>query len=190
MSLRSMLLALLALSSAGCELALGLGSYRPADAGSPPGDGGGGEIMLTIDDLLGGDVEVTLGSGGTFTCTPTDPCGPLLVASGDAIDLRATGDAAHAFAAWTGACAAAPSSLCRLTAGATDLRVGVVFDVRQHLVSLTRSGAGRGLVRTLDDVHRCDDVACETFRVPHGTTLALSAEPDVGSTFQRWTVAG
>lgn len=134
---------------------------------------------------LGPTLSVTVSGEGTGTVT-SDPhgivCGDgcAMLADGP-ITLTATVAANSMFVGWSGdGCSG--TEPCTLVLGA-DTTIEAEFGIVHHELTVTRSGAGAGIVSSegIDCGADCSE------RLPHGRRIALAAEAAAGSSFLRWT---
>jgi hypothetical protein len=132
---------------------------------------------------------VTLGDGsGTVTsadgeidCRTT--CSAQF-ATGTPVTLTATPDAGSTFAGWAGACSGSGSCVVTIN---ESLAVIATFDVKVITLSVTTNGAGSGTVASVVGDILCGPTCSAQFAF--GTSVALTATPDAGSTFSGWAGA-
>ncbi|MBX3273976.1 MAG: hypothetical protein KF729_27170 [Sandaracinaceae bacterium] len=120
--------------------------------------------------------------GGPIACGAT--CSVELV-HGATIELDATPDGVDdAFGGWGGACAAEPSTRCRLTV-TEDLSVGATFiRLPADVLRVVRDGTGSGTVTSAPAGIDCGGTCAAAFMRGAGVTLTAVAAP--GSTFAGW----
>ena len=106
--------------------------------------------------------------------------------AGAVVTLTATPRAGSIFTGWSdGGCSG--TGPCTVTvAGATAVRAA--FGVPTFTLSVTRSGAGSGTIRSASDGIGCPVTCAAAY--PPGSTVTLTAEADLGSVFGGWSGAG
>jgi hypothetical protein len=129
------------------------------------------------------------GSGtGTVTSAPTGiNCGTTCAAdfpAGAPVTLTASPAAGSVFGGWIGACSG--TGACVVTMGAART-VGAIFNVGSFPLNVTKSGAGTGTVTSVPAGINCGTTCSATYG--SGTTVVLTATPDVRMAFVGWTGA-
>ena len=133
-------------------------------------------------------VAVTGTGLGWVTSTPGGiTCGTTCSAAfdfGTVVTLSAVPAEGSDFTGWTGACAGA--GVCTLSVDAAR-NATAAFTLRRYTLGVERAGTGAGVVRTAPAGVDCGATCSATFDA--GTTLTLTALPDVDSVFSGWTGA-
>jgi len=125
-----------------------------------------------------GEGEVTSDPDGLHC---GDDC--AMIVDDGTITLTATPGARSQFAGWSiDACASTEPCTLELTA---DTHVTARFELASHSLTVMRSGSGTGLVRGpgIDCGDRCES------SLRDGTEVTLTATPESGSRFVRWSGA-
>ncbi|MBX3274433.1 MAG: InlB B-repeat-containing protein [Sandaracinaceae bacterium] len=134
------------------------------------------------------EVEPTGDGAGTIVSDPAGiDCGTtcsMEVAHGERVTLTATPAPGTAFAGWIGCEASGPT--CEVTATEAR-RIQARFETNRYALTVTTSGAGRGVVRSDPAGIDCGADCAEAFE--HGAVVTLTASPDAGSTFEGWSGA-
>jgi Divergent InlB B-repeat domain len=139
-------------------------------------------FALTVTRPCNGTGTVTSSPGG-ITCG-TDCTESYL--HGTAVTLTAAAGIDSIFTGWTaGGCVGTGTCTVAIT-GATT--VPACFVLKTYPVTAVIAGTGAGTVTSLPDGISCGADCSET--VNHGTTMALTASPSVGSTFSGWSGGG
>jgi hypothetical protein len=108
------------------------------------------------------------------TCTANFPYGSTVE-----LDLVA---AAHSlFTGWSGACSGTSPCTVVLTSAAS---VGATFQRVRHLLTVSRSGTGKGTVTATLGPLNCGTTCSALY--DEATVVILTAQPDATSTFQGW----
>lgn len=133
---------------------------------------------------------VSSGSGsGLVTSQPSGiSCGAVCSADysqGTVVTLTASAGTDSSFAGWSGACSGS-SSTCDVTMDAAR-SVTATFTLNQNALTVTRAGAGGGIVTSNPSGITCG-AACSAGFSP-GTVVTLSASADADSTFTGWSGA-
>ncbi|MBS2011524.1 MAG: hypothetical protein JST00_01320 [Deltaproteobacteria bacterium] len=191
--LRTLLATALVLGSlaAGCTTILG--SFE-VGAGAADGGGGGGQDGGGTDGTTGPDAPVdpysiTVTKSGTgqgkVTSTPNAiDCGGICGAAfppGTKVTLTATPVPPATFKGWGGACSG--TAPCTLTVDRAHA-VSAAFDLPSYKVKVTKTGSGRGTVRSTPVGIDCG-AGCER-DFDQGTNVKLVAVADLGSVFTGW----
>jgi hypothetical protein len=159
-----------------------------------------GLYRLTVSPMGigGGTVSAVDGSGAPLpmSCRVTGGAANgcvLALPGGSKVTLTASADAGSVFSGWGIACTGAAP--CTVTLS-TDRVVAARFDPSLYTVSLSTTGSGRGTVTGsgVDGAgspvaFRCaagSSLGC-TGAVARGSTVALVASPEGGSTFRGWS---
>jgi subtilisin family serine protease len=108
-----------------------------------------------------------------------------LLAPGRSVELTARPATGYALAGWGGACSGAGAT-CLLTMDAAK-EVTATFAALPHTVTVTRAGRGSGAVSSLPGGLSCGNRCSASFDA--GSRVILTAAPDAGSRFLRWTGA-
>jgi hypothetical protein len=115
-------------------------------------------------------------TGGAIDCGAT--CNATLN-YGATVTLSVTPDAGSTFAGWSGACSGTDTCTVTMTQARS---VSAGFTLQTPLLTVTKPGTGAGTVAGsgIDCGPDC------TANYNYGTSVTLSATPDVGSTFTSW----
>lgn len=191
---RSVLAAVVALASlAGCTGILGSFEVGP---GGGAGDGGGGNDGGSNDGTTTGDApapfSITVTKNGTgqgkVTSAPAAiDCGAICGAAfppGTSVTLTATPQAPSTFDGWGGACSG--TGACTVTVDKA-LAVTAKFSLPGHNVKVSKTGTGRGTVRSSPIGIDCG-AACDV-KFDQGTKVKLAATAEPGSIFTGWKQA-
>lgn len=135
-------------------------------------------------------VAVSGSGGGTVSSSPTGiACGSTCIASfasGAAVQLIATAANGSTFQGWSGACTG--SGACSVTMNASQSVVAVFNSATppatKFNLTVTDTGNGSGLVVSSPSGISCGANCTASYAA--GTTVALTATPGAGSTFQGW----
>lgn len=103
-------------------------------------------------------------------------------ASGALVTLTATPDAGSRFSAWSGACRGTANT-CTVTLDAVR-SVTANFALTTYKLTVSKQGAGSGLISTTDSLILCGADCTENY-VP-GNVVTLTATPGSGSSFGSW----
>ena len=118
-----------------------------------------------------------IGIASAHSCASTYPAGTL-------VTLTATPDESSVFAGWSGACSG--FGTCTVTMDSAQ-NVDARFEAIQRRLSLTKVGAGSGIVFSVPSGLRCGD-RCEADFV-FGAEVVLQATPQPGAIFAGWSGA-
>lgn len=126
--------------------------------------------------------------GGSITSAPTGiDCGSDCAetyASGASVTLTATPDADSNFTGWTGACSGVGACTVSMTVART---VGAVFAAKTFGLTVSKSGAGDGLVTSSPGGINCGASCSAEFKI--NTSVTLTATADATSDFEGWSGA-
>ncbi len=140
------------------------------------------------------DARVTVtksGSGsGLVTSTPSAiNCGAICIATfsqGANVTLFAQPDNDARFDGWSGGCVGTgPCSLA--VSGDTNVTALFTYAPATYVLTVTRSGSGRGAVKSAPEAIDCGERCSATFNL--GTVVTLTATPESTSTFTGWSGA-
>lgn len=135
---------------------------------------------------------IRAGAGaGTVTSAPGGiACPSTCVAQyleGTSVTLTAAPSAGSTFTGWSGACTGS-STTCTVTVNAAASVTATFALIPTFGLSVaTTGGQGSGIVASTPTGISCPTVCTRTF--PVGTTVTLTATPQAGSVFGRWTGA-
>jgi len=159
------------------ELTLVLGSLAPAEQQHAAL----AKTRLTVTRAGSGSGVVVSSPAGIncgSTCRATYGWGSL-------VTLTASPLTGSSFAGWSGACAgSSPTCTVWMSASRT---VTATFAVAVHNLTVTRAGAGTGNVTSSPAGINCGVDCSEGYL--YGTTVTLTASPQVGSQFAGWSGA-
>ncbi|HKG95733.1 MAG TPA: hypothetical protein VKA84_27735 [Gemmatimonadaceae bacterium] len=143
-------------------------------------------------DLIAYTLRVTTVGSATGTVTSAPP-GIVCGAGGSdcaepyayrtAVTLTATPGPNARFTGWSGDCSGSDAATGVLMDA--DRACTAQFDLVLHTLAVTWGGSGTGRVASAPGGIDCGNDCAEQF--VHGTTVALTALPDEGSTFTGWT---
>src|SRR5207249_3707563 len=169
------------------------------------GEDEGGELYVVHYGLVGSDgtlqriVETSqsflvtvartgVGTGTVASAPAGVDCGSVCSRSfgaGAVVTLSATPAAGSVFTGWSGGCSG--TAPCTVTvAGATS--VSAAFGVATVTLTVARTGSGSGVLRSEDGGIGCP-MTCAAAYAP-GTTVTLTAQADLGSSFGGWGGGG
>ena len=128
---------------------------------------------------------------GTVTSTPAGiSCGATCSAEfeeGKEVELKAEAAAGSEFVKWGGACAG--TGTCKVTMSAAKSVQAIFKTIPIRKLRVIKSGSGSGTVTSLAPIADIDcGLACEA-ELQAGTEVELTANPDPGSAFFRWSGA-
>jgi hypothetical protein len=125
--------------------------------------------------------------GGTVTSTPAGlNCGTTcsaLFPSGSTVTITATPDATSSFSGWSGALTGTTSSQAIVMDGAKN--VSATFTRNTYTLSIVKTGSGSGTVTSSPAGISCGINCSASYTA--GSSITLTATPDVGSVFTGWT---
>jgi len=134
-------------------------------------------------------VARTGAGAGTVASAPAGiDCGsvcPRIFGAGAVVTLSATPAAGSVFTGWSGGCSGTAPCTVTVT-GATS--VSAAFGVATVTLTVARTGSGSGVLRSEDGGIGCP-VTCAATYAP-GTTVTLTAQADLGSSFGGWGGGG
>jgi phospholipase C len=133
-------------------------------------------------------LSVSATGAGTVTSNPAGiNCGSTCTAtfnSGTTVTLMATPGTGNSFAGWSGACSGA-STTCSLVLNSAS-SVAAVFGKPAQL-TVSETGSGSGIVTSNPAGINCGQTCTAAFAT--GTTVTLTAAPNSGFVFSRWSGA-
>ncbi len=139
------------------------------------------KTRLTVTRAGSGSGVVTSSPAGIncgATCSATYGWGAL-------VTLTASPQVGSQFAGWSGACTgSAPTCTVSMT---TSRSVTATFALASYPLTVTRTGAGSGVVVSSPAGINCGADCTESYG--YGTTVTLTASPQVGSQFAGWSGA-
>ncbi len=152
--------------------------------------------MVLQSDPLGSPSEYTLSVGkvgtgsGTVTSEPAGiSCGSGCSAAyvpGTSVTLTAIPAAGSTFTGWSGG-GCSGEGACTVTLDA-DKYVAATFMVPVHTLTVTKAGAGSGIVSSSPSGISCGSDCSEAY--PEGTSVTLTAIAAAGSSFTGWSGGG
>ena len=138
--------------------------------------------LVTV--IKGAGKGTVTAESGIINC-PGD-CKENGMVTGDTVTLTATPDATSVFQKWTGVCKSAGTNpVCTISLKSGTNKAVANF-IKQPKLTVKRKGAGKGSVSS-DTTISCPGV-CDEY-LPSGTEVTLTATPNEGSSFDRWTGA-
>lgn len=135
--------------------------------------------MLTIVPSGTGMGRVIASPGG-IDCGAD--CSELYL-RGSVVTLSAMADASSRFTGWSGA-GCSGTGTCVVTMDQAQ-QVTATFALNRYQLAVVRNGIGTGSVRSIPSGIDCNADCAEDY--DHGTTVTLTATPEVGSTFIGWS---
>ncbi len=149
-----------------------------------------GRVTIAVDAPTHGHLLVTKGGDGSGLVTSTPAainCGPAcsaLFPVGTSITLAAQSDGDSRFDGWSGACSG--TGPCAFTlAGDTSVGARFTWTPASYTLTVTRSGAGRGVVKSRPEGIDCGEKCTGAFA--RGSSVELTAIPESTSTFLGWS---
>jgi trimeric autotransporter adhesin len=145
---------------------------------------------VTVDQVGTGLGKVSSSPGGIL-CLSNCSSTTVEFKEGTSVTLTAAPSKNQVFTEWTGDCSGS-SPTCSLGSLGADKTVGAKFTpVAQHKLTLKKSGAGEGTVKSNVAGISCG-VTCSSTAAAYvqGTVVELTATPGKGSSFGGWSGAG
>ena len=137
--------------------------------------------MTTLTVTKDGTGDGTITSSPSGMSCGTNPCVVSFI-TGNTVTLTATANTYSTFVGWTGACSGTYTCTIRLDEAKT---VGATFDQLSLAISVTKTGAGSGIVTSVPAGIDCGSTCSANF--PALTNVALTAVADSGSVFTGWS---
>ncbi|MFC2042682.1 trypsin-like serine protease [Chloroflexota bacterium] len=127
------------------------------------------------------------GSGTVTSSPPGINCGSdcsEYYTPNTAVTLSATPATGSTFRGWSGACTGMGSCVVSMT---NDKTVTAHFGVLTHLLTVSKTGTGSGIVTSSPSGIKCGSDCSQSFA--YNTTVTLTATPEKGSSFGGWSGA-
>jgi glucose/arabinose dehydrogenase len=156
------------------------------------GSGSNGTLQRIVETSQSFLVTVARTGAGTGTVASTPAgidCGSVCsrtFGAGAVVALRATPAAGSVFTGWSGGGCSGTAPCTVTVAGATS--VSAAFSVATVALTVARTGSGSGVLKSEDGGIGCP-VTCAATYTP-GTTVTLTAQADLGSSFGGWGGGG
>lgn len=128
------------------------------------------------------------GSGRVSSSPAGIDCGSICTFTfnhGTSVTLTQVADAGSTFSGWSGACSGTGACTVSMTGSRS---VGASFTINTYALTVTKSGAGTGLVSSSPAGISCGATCSANFN--YNTLVTLSAVASTGSNFTGWTGEG